>query len=82
MRPASENIDTVYDDDTTPKEERIRSSCYKLPILLPENPLKLEPIWLNIQTIEECVPHYRPQLPGLDTYQDIVNDPGKYMVLP
>jgi hypothetical protein len=82
MRPAPENIDTVYDDDTTPKEERIRSSCYKLPILLPENPLKLEPIWLNIQTIEECVPHYRPQLPGLDTYQDIVNDPGKYMVLP
>jgi MYND finger len=80
-RPASENIGTVY-DDATPKKERIRSSCYKLAILLPENSLKPELIWLNIQTIEECVPLHRPQLPGYDTYQDMVNDLGKYMDLP
>jgi phospholipase C len=37
-------------------EDRVRSSCSKLAILFPESSSKPELIWLNVQTIETCVP--------------------------
>jgi hypothetical protein len=80
-RPSSQSFDTVY-DDTTPKKDRVRSSCSKLAILLPENSLTSELIWLNVQTIEGCVPIHRPQLPGYDTGVSIDKDLKKYMECP